>query len=127
MYQSTTIPIPRFERVDHAVTFIGRLANEILRMTDTRFTTYIDQMSAWYDKRTTQEILNLKLWHQLKEAVDIFGLSALDRLFCFMIVRELQTFLRYLQRYLMKSEQFFRQLKGFVKVVDDPNALIREF
>ena len=35
-------------------------------MTDTRFTTYIDQMSAWYDKKTGQEILNLKLWQQLK-------------------------------------------------------------
>lgn len=66
MYQSTTIPIPRFERVDQSVTFIGRLAVEILRMTDTYHTTYIDQMSAWYDKRTKLEILNLKLWHQLK-------------------------------------------------------------
>lgn len=66
MYQSTTIPIPRFERVDQSVTFVGRLANEILRMTDTRYTTYIDQMSAWYDKKTGMEVLNLKLWHQLK-------------------------------------------------------------
>ena len=66
VYQSTTIPIPRFERVDQSMTFIGRLANEILRMTDTRYTTYVDQMSAWYDKKTNMEILNLKLWHQLK-------------------------------------------------------------
>ena len=35
-------------------------------MTDTRYTTYIDQMSAWYDKRTGHEVLNLKLWYQLK-------------------------------------------------------------
>ena len=38
-------------------------------MTDTRFTTYVDQMSAWYDKRTNMEILNLKLWQQLKVGV----------------------------------------------------------
>lgn len=66
MYQSTTIPIPRFERVDPSVTFVGRLAREILRMTDTHTTTYVDQMSAWYNKRTTLEVLNLKLWQQLK-------------------------------------------------------------
>ena len=34
--------------------------------------------------------MNLNLWVQLQEAVDIFGLAALDRLFCFKIVRELQ-------------------------------------
>lgn len=63
----------------------------------------------------------------LQEAVDIFGLSALDRLFCFMIVRELQNFLKYLQRSLMKTESFFKQLKSFVKLVEDPNAIIRKF
>ena len=35
-------------------------------MTDTRATTFIDQMSAWYDKKTQQEVLNLRLWEQLK-------------------------------------------------------------
>ena len=66
VYQSTTIPIPRYRPVDGSVTFIGRLAREILRITDTRTTTYIDQMSAWYDKRTTTEVVNIKLWEQLK-------------------------------------------------------------
>ena len=41
-----------------------------------------------------------------------------------MIVRELQYFLKYLQRQLMKHEPFFKQLKSFVKAVDDPNTLI---
>jgi WASH complex subunit strumpellin len=62
----------------------------------------------------------------VQEAVDIFGLSALDRLFCFMIVRELQRFLKYLQRNLMKLEPFVRDLKSFVKMSEDPNSLIRE-
>ena len=69
MDQSTTIPIPRYRPVDSSVTFIGRLAREILRITDTRTTTYIDQMSAWYDKRTTTEVVNIKLWEQLKVSV----------------------------------------------------------
>lgn len=66
VYQSTTIPIPCYKPVDSSVTFVGRLAQEILRITDTRTTTYIDQMSSWYDKRTTTEVVNIKLWEQLK-------------------------------------------------------------
>ena len=51
---------------------------------------YVDAATAWYDCRTNVEVVNLNLWSQLQEAVDIFGLTALDRLFCFKIVRELQ-------------------------------------
>lgn len=36
IYQSTTIPIPKFPPVDESVNFIGRLAREILRITDTK-------------------------------------------------------------------------------------------
>ena len=41
-----------------------------------------------------------------------------------MIVRELQNFLKYLQRHLMKTDSFVKHLKSFVKAVEDPNALI---
>lgn len=59
-----------FTPVDNsAVSFVGRLANEILRMTDTRSTSFIEQMSAWYDKRTMAEVLNIKIWEQLKVLV----------------------------------------------------------
>ena len=51
---------------------------------------YVDATNAWYDVKTSLEVVNLNLWSQLQEAVDIFGLTALDRLFCFVIVRELQ-------------------------------------
>ena len=36
IYQSKSIPIPRFAPVDASVNFIGRLAREILRITDPR-------------------------------------------------------------------------------------------
>ena len=36
VYQSKTIPIPRYAPVDGSVNFIGRLAREILRITDPR-------------------------------------------------------------------------------------------
>jgi len=60
-----------------------------------------------------------------QDAVDVFGLSALDRLFCFMIVQELQSFSRYLQRNLMKTPLFMKMLQAFVAETGDGSDLIR--
>ena len=92
-----------------------------------RTTTYIDQMNAWYDKKTTQELVNLKLWEQLKDAVDVFGLSAVDRLFSFMIVQELQTFLKYLTRFLLRpGGPFLKLMATFGQELSNPERLIGE-
>ena len=67
LYQSKTIPIPRFYPVDaQSVNFVGRLAREILRITDPRLTHYIEQMSAWYDAKTKAEVINIKLFEKLE-------------------------------------------------------------
>ena len=86
VYQSQTIPIPIFTPVDDSVNFIGRLTREILRITDTRQvrisiffdilvyvwkfcllqTTFIDQMRAWYDKKTCVEVVNSQLWERVQ-------------------------------------------------------------
>ncbi|EDO30084.1 predicted protein [Nematostella vectensis] len=97
IYQSTAIPIPKFPRVDESVNFIGRLAREILRITDPRVTCYIDQMGAWYDSRTKQEVMNLLIIRQLQQSVGTFGLTGLDKLLSFMIVKELQKFVLLIQ------------------------------
>ena len=55
-----------------------------------RTTCYIDQMGAWYDNRTKQEVMNLLILKQLQQAVGSFGLTGLDKLLSFMIVKELQ-------------------------------------
>lgn len=55
-----------------------------------RTTVYIDQMGAWYDSRTKQEVMNLLILKQLQQAVGSFGLTGLDKLLSFMIVKELQ-------------------------------------
>ena len=108
VYQSTAIPIPRFAPVDESVNFIGRLAREILRITDPKTTAYIDQMKAWYDIRTKTEITNRALFSKIHRATGSFGLAGLDRLLCFMVVKELQNFQVKLQRSVIQvSELFF--------------------
>jgi WASH complex subunit strumpellin len=103
IYQSTAIPIPRFAPMDTSVNFIGRLAKEILRITDPKWvlhffsfmsigtyqtlfhcrtTTYIDRVSAWYDGRTKEEIINIKLFGKLEVCIPnmSFADSSLSRI-----------------------------------------------
>lgn len=63
VYQSRAIPIPKFTPLDKfSVNFVGRLARELLRITDPRTTVYVHQMSTWYDYKTRQEIVNPRLF-----------------------------------------------------------------
>jgi len=52
IYQSTAIPIPKYPQVDGSVNFIGRLAREIIRITDPRYftaLTHYDHLTHSYD------------------------------------------------------------------------------
>lgn len=55
-----------------------------------RVTCYINQMNTWYDMRTHQEVTNNRLFSEIQDTLGTFGLNGLDRLLCFMIVKELQ-------------------------------------
>lgn len=57
-----------------------------------RVTCYIDQMNTWYDLKSHQEVTNNRLFSEIQNTLGTFGLNGLDRLLCFMIVRELQVF-----------------------------------
>jgi len=93
-YQSVAIPIPTFAPIDDtmSVNFIGRLAREILNLTDVKKTAFVHQMSAWYDRKSTKEVVGLKTFSQLFQSIGTYGLTGLDKLYSFMIVRVLQRF-----------------------------------
>lgn len=97
MYQSKTIPIPVYQPIsngnlasENSVNFIGRLAREILRLTDPKTSYYIQQKSAWFDLKTKEEILNLRIFKKLELCLNSFGLHGLDSLYSFMIAKDLQ-------------------------------------
>ena len=113
MYQSKNIPIPIYPPVlsgnpvnDQSVNFIGRLAREILRITDPKLTYYIEKKNAWYDLKTKEEVANLRLFKKLEQSLNSFGLHGLDSLYSFMIAKELQS----LMGYLKKSEKVFEEI-----------------
>lgn len=109
IYQSTAIPIPTFAPSDEkSVNFIGRLSRELLALTDSQKTIYIDQMSAWYD-REGKELVNIRTWDLLLQSVGVFGIAGLDKLLCFMIVKDLQSFIN-----LLRKELSIKDTKDFV-------------
>lgn len=55
-----------------------------------RTTCYIDQLNTWYDMKTHQEVTSSRLFSEIQNTLGTFGLNGLDRLLCFMIVKELQ-------------------------------------
>lgn len=112
MYQSTHIPIPKFQQADGS-TFIGRLCGEILRITDPKMTCYIEQINTWYDMKTHQEVTNKQLFSEIQNSLGTFGLNGLDRLLCFMIVKELQIFLNMLHRSVLRDRAVMDTIKPF--------------
>lgn len=89
-YQSEAIPIPVFPSPDpECHNFIGRLAKQILLNTDFVTTTYIDQMSGWYTEKGI-EVTGIRTFSLLMNAVGVFGITGLDRLISFKLVKEIQ-------------------------------------
>eukprot|EP00111_Clytia_hemisphaerica_P004569 TCONS_00013127-protein len=124
IYQSSTIPIPRYASVDGSVNFIGRLAREIQRITDPKTTIYIEQMNAWYDIRTREEVMNSGIFSLVQKSIGTPGLVGLDKLLSFMIVKELQNIVTYLQRVLLKDQNNVKLLGDFGKTVSPVKGVI---
>ena len=111
-YQSESIPIPRFSRVegDQSINFIGRLARELLKLTDYRTTVYLDQMSGWYDCERGKELVGLRTFTSLSDSIGIFGIHGLDKLYSFMIVKELQDLVKDARKQIKSLNSFFTKL-----------------
>ncbi|XP_060245351.1 WASH complex subunit 5 [Meriones unguiculatus] len=124
MYQSTHIPIPKFAPVDESITFIGRLCREILRITDPKMTCYIDQLNTWYDMKTHQEVTSSRLFSEIQTTLGTFGLNGLDRLLCFMIVKELQNFLSMFQKIILRDRTVQDTLKTLMNAVSPLKSIV---
>lgn len=124
MYQSTHIPIPKFAPVDESITFIGRLCREILRITDPKMTCYIDQLNTWYDMKTHQEVTSSRLFSEIQNTLGTFGLNGLDRLLCFMIVKELQNFLSMFQKIILRDRTVQDTLKTLMSAVSPLKSIV---
>ena len=108
-------------------------------------------MSAWYDVKTKQEVINIKVFEKLEvhrclivcyynnhilcresvlilpfiqKSVGTWGLTGLDRLLCFMIVQELQNFLVGLQRLVLRDKTWMDLLAGLNRTLAPIEGII---
>lgn len=125
IYQSKDIPIPRFAPTDPTShTFIGRLAREILRTTDSRTTTYVETTGNWYDCKSKQEVLDNKIFSRVLAALGSYGLSGLDRLYRFMTVRELQNLTGEVRQLAAKDKTWSESVGVLLKQLQPTNKLV---
>ena len=111
-YQSRAVPIPLHSVTStlgggvnvpgssgFAITFIGRLANEIMALTNPRNTVFVHARQAWYDSRTSGTYID-NFYH-----ISFGGKSTFD----FQRIMFICTDLRYdLQKRLLQSANCFR-------------------
>ncbi|XP_053677589.1 WASH complex subunit 5 [Anopheles nili] len=108
-------PIPVYNPVDMtSVNFMGRLAREVLRVTDPKTTIYIDICSSWYDYKTHKLLLTNKFASKINDAFGPAGLIGLDRLYGAMVKSELETILASLQRKI-QHEANWSDVLGTIK------------
>lgn len=125
VYQSKDIPIPKYPRTDaESVNFIGRLAREILRITDPKTTTYISDLATWYDLKTKQDVTDNKIFNRIQGGLGTFGLNGLDKLFSFMIVKEMQLFIKSVQLSITKDKQWLSMLSTVTKQVNPVRSIV---
>ena len=117
LYQSQHIPIPRFPPIDESQTFIGRLARQLLNITNPTLTLYVDPVKTWYDMKTNEEVLNSSIFGKIVDALEPFGLQGLDRLYCFMIVTELQKFTKASTKLILSDKAAMVQLQSAMKTL----------
>ncbi|KAL0270980.1 UNVERIFIED_CONTAM: hypothetical protein PYX00_008233 [Menopon gallinae] len=121
-YQSRTIPIPKFPPIHSgSVNFIGRLARELIRVTDPKITIYLEETATWYDLKTKNEIINIKFFSKITKSVQTPGLMGLDRLLSFMIASELQNFFRTLDKEIFRDKIWLQMFSDISKSLS-PNV-----
>lgn len=116
-FQSISIPIPLHRPLpnDSSVTFIGRLGRELLAITEPKTTIYVDLLTAWFDVKSHQELVNQKFTGKINESIEIYGLVGLDKLYSFMISDCLETIHKLLLKQTLKEKQWIELFQKFTE------------
>ncbi|KAL7037132.1 hypothetical protein ACKWTF_009089 [Chironomus riparius] len=127
-FQSDSIPIPNFNSLpnDASLTFIGRLAREILKITDPKTTIYVDLLTSWYDVKSHQEIVDQKFTNLLFNSVDVHGLVGIDKLFSYMISDDLENIHKVLLKQVLKEKQWTDILQKFKTDFENRKANVKD-
>lgn len=71
-------------------TFIGRLAREVLRLTDPKSNIYVDILRTWLDRKSLQETVDSRLFALIGHSIAPIALKGLDKIFATKLAIELE-------------------------------------
>ncbi|RNF03089.1 WASH complex subunit strumpellin [Trypanosoma rangeli] len=113
-YQSDSIPIPYFPRTKEkmAYSFLGRILQHLLMMTDPMRSVFLTAYGSWYERGSLQEIVGTRTFTSICNAIGSMGLGALDRLMCFVLAKDLQLALKFIRAALEPVEEVVAELSG---------------
>ncbi|XP_072947146.1 WASH complex subunit 5 [Epargyreus clarus] len=101
--------------------FMGSLARQIVQLTDSRISIYVNICAAWYDAKNQNEIVNTKTFSKLNDAIGVVGLHGLDTLYAYMIKNQLQN----LQNIIRSSQDKIVIGKASVDVKDIEQVILK--
>lgn len=111
-------------------TFMGRLAKQLLNTIDPKSTFYVEQHSAWMDIKTKLKVADLDLFKRILKAVSVPGLVGLDRIISFIITKQLQDLVTFLEKeagnnnaWLEMFGSIAKSLSPYSITVDQPGKL----
>lgn len=101
-YQSDSIPIPYFERQSdkEAYSFLGRIVQHLLSMTDPRRCMFIPSLNSWYELASVKEIVGTRTFTSICQAIGSTGMGALDRLLCFLVAKDLHVVIGKIRKFV---------------------------
>lgn len=89
----TTINVLAHEHSDDdplQSSFIIRVLQELLQITDPLVTMYDEQANAWYFQDSKRQTVDLKVFELIKSSLTVAGLNGLDQLCCSVLVLDLE-------------------------------------
>ncbi|KAG8347839.1 hypothetical protein TRVL_01324 [Trypanosoma vivax] len=95
-YQSESIPIPYFRRKNgkSSYSFLGRIVEYLLAITNPVHSFFLRAHGSWYCRSTMEEVVGTRTFSCIGDAIGSMGLAALDRMLCFIVANDLQSVLK---------------------------------
>lgn len=91
--------------------FVGRLAKEILRLTDPKANIYVDYLKKWFDAKSTKETVDSRLFSQIGHSIAPVALKGLDKIYSTILGIELERLSAGLEKGILGDKQWLPMLE----------------
>lgn len=88
-----------------ANTYMGRLAREVLQLTDPKTCIYVDVLRTWFDRKTAKEAVDSGLFAAIGYSIAPIALKGLDKIYSSRVVVELERLNRGLEKGILGDQR----------------------